>query len=73
MSHQISECPNCRRTFIGDGPRARPGLGRCRVCGTTLIGGRGEGEAEVRDRLYGRRAAVASAPRDDHSKEGDPR
>jgi hypothetical protein len=51
MSHQLSECPNCNRAFLGSGSRS----GRCRVCGTPLIEADGEKEADVHDRLYGRR------------------
>lgn len=62
MTHQLSECPNCRRTFVGDaGSRRAPG--RCRICGTPLHDGCSEKEAEVRDRLYGRHVSAASVIR----------
>jgi len=64
VSHQLSECPNCRRTFVGEaGPRRDGARGRCRICGTPLLDGRGEQEAEVRDRLYGRRSSTPSVVR----------
>ncbi len=61
---QLSECPNCRRTFIGVADR-RLGRapGRCRVCGTPLTVAAGEKEAEVRDRLYGPRVSLRSVSR----------
>jgi len=68
MSHQLAECPNCRRAFIGaTGAPHRPG--RCRVCGTTLIAP-GEKEAEVQDRLYGRHLSTESVTRVFAPREG---
>jgi hypothetical protein len=55
MSHQLSECPNCRRTYVG-GPGSAPG--RCRICGTPLFVTGPEKEAEIRDRLYGPHISV---------------
>lgn len=64
MSHQLAECPNCRRTFIGGADR-RLGRapGRCRVCGTPLTVTGVEKEAEVRDRLYGPHVSIATVTR----------
>jgi uncharacterized protein with PIN domain len=63
MSHQLSECPGCRRAFIGDAEEhAAPRPGRCRACGTPLISP-SEKEAEVQDRLYGRHLSTESVTR----------
>ncbi len=62
MSRQLSECPNCQRTFIGAASPAGPG--RCRSCGTPLILASGaEKEAEVRERLYGPKVSLATVTR----------
>lgn len=63
MSHQLSECPNCGRTFIGDKRRLGAAPGRCRVCGTQLTSTGAEREAEVRDRLYGPHASLSTVTR----------
>lgn len=70
MSHQLSECPNCRRTFIGGADRAPRRPGRCKVCGTPLIFP-GAKEAEVQDRLYGRHLSTESVTRVSAQAEGE--
>lgn len=64
MSHQLSKCPNCRRTFIGSangGAGSEPG--RCRICDAPLVAATGEKEAEVQGHLYGRNAHAALVTR----------
>ena len=71
MSPQLFECPNCKRTFLARTNRRRPSYaGRCGACGTPLIAG-GEKEAEVQERLYGRRLAPTRATPAAGWEEGD--
>jgi hypothetical protein len=59
---QLSECPNCKRTYAARAYRRRPhDAGRCAACGAQLISANGEKEAEVQARLYGERALIARA------------
>lgn len=59
MSHQLAECPNCRRAYLGGVSRSGRSEARCRVCGTPLVQTAGEKETEVHDRLYGGRRLLA--------------
>lgn len=61
MSHQLSECPNCRRIFIGGTAAPQPPA-KCRVCGVELVAP-GQKEAEVQNRLYGRHLSTESVTR----------
>jgi len=73
MSHQLSECPNCRRAFLGGVDRSGSGTGRCRVCGTSLVPAAGEKESEVHDRLYGRRLSPTTVTGVSSAREGPSR
>jgi uncharacterized protein with PIN domain len=69
MSHQLSECPNCNRAFLGGVNQSGRGQARCRVCGTPLVEAAGEKETEVHDRLYGRRDSLKRVRRWQRAKE----
>jgi hypothetical protein len=74
MNPQLSECPNCRRTFIARSRRPWPqDPGRCGACGTPLVSSPGEKEAEVRERLYGHRIGTTRTMPVSGRQEGDGR